>query len=72
VIITAPVRLLIEIFVSEPDIRSAAEAKAYAQEIYNLMRYADVSDANPSYGNMRFDINVSLRPSAARAWGIRN
>jgi len=50
---------LLEI-VSEPDIHSAEEAKAYAREIYLLMRYAGVSDANLYYGNMRFDVNVSL------------
>lgn len=61
---------LIEI-VSEPDMRSAAEAKAYAQELYNLMRFAGVSDANLYYGNMRFDVNVSLRPHGATEFGTR-
>jgi len=50
---------LLEI-VSEPDIHTAAEAKAYARELYLRMRYADVSDANLFYGNMRFDVNVSV------------
>lgn len=50
---------LLEI-VSEPDMHSAAEAKAYAQELQLLMRYADVSYANLYYGNMRFDVNVSV------------
>ena len=50
---------LLEI-VSEPDIHSAAQAKAYARELYLLMRYADVSDCNLFYGNMRFDVNVSV------------
>ena len=50
---------LLEI-VSEPDMHSAAEAKAYAHELYLRMRYADVSDANLFYGNMRFDVNVSV------------
>jgi aspartyl-tRNA(Asn)/glutamyl-tRNA(Gln) amidotransferase subunit B len=50
---------LLEI-VSEPDMRSAAEAKAYAQELYNLARYCGASDANLYYGNMRFDVNVSV------------
>lgn len=50
---------LLEI-VSEPDMHSAAEAKAYAHELYLRMRYADVSDANLYYGNMRFDVNVSV------------
>lgn len=50
---------LLEI-VSEADMRSPAEAKAYARELYLLVRYAGVSDANMYYGNMRFDVNVSV------------
>lgn len=50
---------LLEI-VSEPDMHSSAEAKAYARELYLRMRYADVSEANLYYGNMRFDVNVSI------------
>lgn len=50
---------LLEI-VSEPDMHTAAEAKAYARELYLRMRYADVSDCNLYYGNMRFDVNVSV------------
>lgn len=50
---------LLEI-VSEPDMHSAQEAKAYAKELYLLMRYADVSEANLFHGNMRFDVNVSV------------
>lgn len=50
---------LLEI-VSEPDIHSPAEARAYAHELYLLMKYADVSDADLFHGNMRFDVNVSV------------
>ena len=50
---------LLEI-VSEADMHSAAEAKAYVKELYMLMRYADVSDCDLYYGNMRFDVNVSI------------
>ena len=50
---------LLEI-VSEPDMHSAAEAKAYAKELYLRMKYAEVSDVNLYYGNMRFDVNVSV------------
>lgn len=53
---------LLEI-VSEPDMHTAAEAKAYTQELYLRMRYAEVSDANLYYGNMRFDVNVSVSTS---------
>jgi len=59
---------LLEI-VSEADIHSAAEAKAYARELYLKMRYADVSDCNLYYGNMRFDVNVSV--SKTDEWGTR-
>lgn len=50
---------LLEI-VSQPDMHSPEEAKAYARELYLRMKYADVSDANLYYGNMRFDVNVSV------------
>jgi aspartyl-tRNA(Asn)/glutamyl-tRNA(Gln) amidotransferase subunit B len=50
---------LLEI-VSEPDMHSPEEAKAYAKELYLLMKYADVSDVDLYHGNMRFDVNVSV------------
>ncbi len=50
---------LIEI-VSEPDMHTAEEAKAYAQELYLLMTYADVTFGDLYHGNMRFDVNVSV------------
>lgn len=50
---------LLEI-VSEPDIHSASEAKAYAHELYLLMKYSGVSEADLYHGNMRFDVNISL------------
>lgn len=50
---------LIEI-VSQPEIHSAIEAKAYAREVYLLMKYSNVSDVDLYHGNMRFDINVSV------------
>lgn len=59
---------LLEI-VSEPDMHSGAEARAYTRELYLRMRYADVSDCNLYYGNMRFDVNVSV--SATDKLGIR-
>lgn len=55
---------LLEI-VSEPDIHSPAEAKAYTQELYNIVRYAEVSDVDLYHGNMRFDVNVSVRQRGA-------
>lgn len=60
---------LLEI-VSEPDIHSPAEAKAYAKALYLLMRYADVSDADLYQGNMRFDVNVSVSKDPSE-FGVR-
>jgi aspartyl-tRNA(Asn)/glutamyl-tRNA(Gln) amidotransferase subunit B len=61
---------LLEI-VSEPDMRTPAEAKGYAQELYNLVRYTGTGDANLYYGNMRFDVNVSVRLIGAPEFGTR-
>jgi aspartyl-tRNA(Asn)/glutamyl-tRNA(Gln) amidotransferase subunit B len=61
---------LIEI-VSEPDIHSAAEAKAYATELYRLMTYAGVTLGDLYHGNMRFDVNVSVALKGATALGTR-
>jgi len=61
---------LIEI-VSEPDIHSALEAKAYATELYNLMTYAGVTNGDLYHGNMRFDVNVSAAPKGSTELGLR-
>jgi aspartyl-tRNA(Asn)/glutamyl-tRNA(Gln) amidotransferase subunit B len=50
---------------------SAEEAKAYAQELYLLMKYAGVTEGNLYYGNMRFDVNVSVAKKGATEWGTR-
>jgi len=51
---------LVEI-VSEPDITSAAEAKAYCQELQMIFRYLGVSDADMEKGHMRCEVNISLQ-----------
>lgn len=61
---------LIEI-VSEADIRSPAEARAYAQELYRLMTYAGVTHGDLYQGNMRFDVNISLAPHGSATLGTR-
>lgn len=61
---------LIEI-VSEPDIHSAAEAKAYASELHHLMTYAGVTRGDLYHGNMRFDVNVSVALKGASELGTR-
>ena len=52
---------LVEV-VSRPDIRSAAQARAYAQELRAVVAELDVSDARMEEGSIRFDANVSVRP----------
>ena len=61
---------LIEI-VSEPDIHSAAGARAYATELYRLMTYAGVTHGNLYHGNMRFDVNISVAKKGASELGKR-
>lgn len=54
---------LLEI-VTEPDMRTPAEAKAFLQELRLMMRYLDVSHADMEKGQMRCDVNISLREVA--------
>ncbi len=61
---------LIEI-VSEPDMRSAAEAAAYMKTIHSLVRYLDISDGNMQEGSFRCDANVSVRPAGNDEFGTR-
>lgn len=61
---------LIEI-ISEPDIHSASQAKAYASELYKLMTYAGVTRGDLYHGNMRFDINVSAALKGSSKLGTR-
>lgn len=61
---------LIEI-VSNPDIHSAAEARAYATELYLLMTYAGVTHGDLYHGNMRFDVNISVAKKGATELGKR-
>ena len=61
---------LIEI-VSEPDMRSAAEARAYMEKIKSILEYIDVSNCRMEEGNLRADINVSLRPVGSDKLGTR-
>ena len=61
---------LIEI-VSNPDIHSAAAAKAYAAELHRLMVFSGASLGDLYHGNMRFDVNVSVAPKGSSDLGTR-
>ena len=61
---------LLEI-VSEPDLRSAAEAMAYLTELRRLLRTLSISEANMEEGNLRCDANVSVRDSESDPLGTR-
>ena len=61
---------LLEI-VSEPDIRSAAEAVDYLKKIHQIITYLDISDGNMSQGSMRCDANISIMRPEAEEYGTR-
>ncbi len=61
---------LLEI-VSEPDMRSAAEAVAYMKKIHALVRYLEICDGNMQEGSFRCDANVSIRPKGQQEFGTR-
>jgi aspartyl-tRNA(Asn)/glutamyl-tRNA(Gln) amidotransferase subunit B len=57
--------------VTEADIRSAEQARRYAEELQQLLRAIGVSDADMERGQMRVEANVSLRPRGTEAFGTR-
>lgn len=61
---------LLEI-VSEPDIRSGEEARAYGVKIRQILRYLDVNSGDMEKGVLRVEPNISLRPVGSRAFGTR-
>ena len=61
---------LIEI-VTGPDFQSADEAVAFAKEIQRIAKYNQISDADMEKGQMRVDVNVSIRPSLDAPFGTR-
>ncbi|MEE9332096.1 MAG: Asp-tRNA(Asn)/Glu-tRNA(Gln) amidotransferase subunit GatB [Methylophilaceae bacterium] len=61
---------LLEI-VTEPDMRSAAEAVAYAKKLHELVQWIDICDGNMQEGSFRCDVNVSVRPKGSTALGTR-
>ena len=61
---------LLEI-VSEPDLRSAKEAVAYAKTLHTLVRWIGICDGNMQEGSFRCDVNVSVRPQGSDKLGTR-
>lgn len=61
---------LIEI-VSEPDMRNAEEAVAYAKKLHSIVTSLGICDGNMSQGSMRFDVNISVRPKGSDTLGTR-
>ncbi|XOK60027.1 Asp-tRNA(Asn)/Glu-tRNA(Gln) amidotransferase subunit GatB [Paenibacillus elgii] len=61
---------LIEI-VSEPDLRSPEEARAYLEKLKAIMQYCDVSDVKMEEGSLRCDANISLRPYGQKEFGTK-
>ncbi len=61
---------LIEI-VSEPDMRNAEEAIAYAKKLHSLVTSLGICDGNMSQGSMRFDVNISVRLQGDETLGTR-
>ena len=62
---------LIEI-VSEPDIRSSAEAKAYLETIKSILQYIGISDCKMQEGSIRCDVNVSVMEKGSNEFGTRS
>lgn len=61
---------LLEI-VTEPDMRSAAEAVAYAKKLHELVQWIGICDGNMQEGSFRCDVNVSVRPKGTEKFGTR-
>jgi aspartyl-tRNA(Asn)/glutamyl-tRNA(Gln) amidotransferase subunit B len=57
--------------VSMPDIRSPEEAAEYVRKLRQILRYLGASDGNMQEGNLRADVNVSVRPKGATELGTR-
>jgi aspartyl-tRNA(Asn)/glutamyl-tRNA(Gln) amidotransferase subunit B len=57
--------------VTEPDLHSADEALAFLQALKQMLQYGDISDCNLEEGNMRCDVNCSVRPAGAAALGVK-
>ncbi len=57
--------------VTEPDIRNAEEAKVFCEELQLILRYLDISDGDMDKGQMRCEVNISLREKGTEAFGTK-
>ena len=57
--------------VSEPDMRSADEAYAYLSALKEIIRYGNIGDCDAEKGQMRCDVNISLRPVGQKEFGVK-
>jgi len=57
--------------VSKPDIRSARQAQAFVSKLRTILRYLGTSDGDMEKGNLRADVNVSVRPAGEEKLGTR-
>jgi len=57
--------------VSEPDLRTPAQAAAYFRQLHSLVRYLKICDGNLAEGSMRCDANISIRPAGDTELGVR-
>ncbi|MDI6631228.1 MAG: Asp-tRNA(Asn)/Glu-tRNA(Gln) amidotransferase subunit GatB [Bacillota bacterium] len=61
---------LLEI-VSEPDMRSPEEARAYAEKLRSIIQFTGISDCKMEEGSLRVDANVSVRPAGSQGFGVK-
>ncbi|TSC74757.1 MAG: aspartyl-tRNA(Asn)/glutamyl-tRNA (Gln) amidotransferase subunit B, partial [Parcubacteria group bacterium Gr01-1014_33] len=57
--------------VTEPDLRTGEEVKAFGEELQKILRYIGASDADMEKGQMRVEVNISLRPEGQKEFGTK-
>lgn len=57
--------------VTEPDLRTGEEVKKFGEELQKILRYIGASDANMEKGQMRVEVNISMRPVGQKEFGTK-
>ena len=57
--------------VTEPDFQNGVEVKEFAGELQLILRHLDVSDANMEKGQMRIEVNISLKEPESNEFGVK-